>query len=125
MPLSNWCVVETEDAPYQEFLEANVGVVAGPGALKHLDRLGVKRVSVQDDKILWGLTRPDVEWSQLWQSGFQLRRTMGSIAPLSMLDSILFVVSERLNVREFCLFWSTRASRLGLSLPSLQQPPEC
>jgi len=90
-----------------------VGVVAGPGASKNLDQLGAKRVSVKKDRLFWGLTRPEIEWSQLWQTGFQLRRTMGSIAPLSMLDSVLFVVSEEVNVRDFCLFWSARASRMA------------
>ncbi len=76
-------------------------------------RLGAKRVPIREATLPWGLTRPDIEWSQLWQTGFQLHRRMGNIAPLFMFNSVLFVVSREANVKDFCLFWSARASRIG------------
>ncbi len=113
IPLENWRVVETESAPDQEFLEANVGVVSGEEDLKYFDYMGTKRVPVQEGTFLWGLTRPDIEWSQLSQTGFQLRKGVGLNVSLFLYNSALFVVSAAPNLQDFCLFWSARASRHG------------
>ncbi len=117
VPLRNWRAIETEGAPQRDFVEANVGVVHGEAGWSDLSELGVRRLTLERERPLWGLARADIETAQLWQTGLQLSRCVGrgaSSKELLLLElRALLVVSEEPNLEDFCLFWSSRASRIG------------